>query len=446
MVYLHYIDAAFAMTAVLINGIFILLVLTRTSLTRIYVTFLFICLAAMVWNFGDYMVFATADRFWFYFSLIGTGILPGVMFHFMNAFVGLVHNRGWIIIAYALSLPLVLSSPLALKYPGARSFVDGPLWNVLFLVLLLPFFAAGIIILVRAIDRAKSESEVNRLRYILIAACVACFSGITDLLQIFNVPVPPLGHLGSMIYSSVLAVGVFKHRAEYDLLAEMRMKLDMLNELAAGIAHELRNPLSSIRGAASLLQSKSGNLTVEKSSEYLDLISAEVQRLDGILTNYGSLIRPIKIEREPVHINSLIEKTVTLMQTNEDMPRIELSLSPAVPPCNSDPQTLRQVFINLIKNAHEACGSEGAIHIATEHIPPSIRITFSDSGKGVPPEILPRIFEPFVSTKSKSMGLGLAICRRLLDLNGGTIEAANDNAGARFTIHLPADNGPVPPV
>jgi signal transduction histidine kinase len=132
-------------------------------------------------------------------------------------------------------------------------------------------------------------------------------------------------------------------------------------------------------------------------------------------------------------------------KVNENAPGIELNLSPEVPLCKSDPQTLRQVFINLIKNAHEACGSEGMLHIATEYTPPSISVTFKDSGKGLPPEILPRIFEPFVSTKANGMGLGLAICRRLIDLNGGTIEATNENGGACFTIYLPTGDGFPPP-
>ena len=256
--------------------------------------------------------------------------------------------------------------------------------------------------------------------------------------------VPPLGHVGTVIYTSVLAIGVFRHRVAYDLLVEMRTKLDMLNELAAGIAHELRNPLSSIKGATHLLYEKSGSLTAEKSREYLDLISNEIDRLDGMLTNYRGLIRPIKVEREDVHINNVMEKTVTLMRMNENAPKIEMNLSPEVPLCKFDPQTLRQVFINLIKNAHEACGAEGSLYITTEHTPPTIKITFKDSGKGVPPEILPRIFEPFTSTKANGMGLGLAICRRLIDLNGGTIEAENDNGGARFTIHLPTGEGSLP--
>jgi signal transduction histidine kinase len=444
MAFAHHIDIYFALAAAAINGLFVLLILTRTSLAEVYVAFLLNCLTAVIWTFGDFMVSVTGDQFWFYFSLIGTGMVPAVMFHFICALAGRANSHGGIAAGYILCLPLTLSSPLALWHSGIRSFVDGPVWNVLFLILFSSSFVASILILKIAIRGAKSKSDKNRFRYVLAAVWIACFCGATDLLQIFKVPLPPLGHVGTVIYTSVLAAGVYKHRVAYDLLVEMRTKLDMLNELAAGIAHELRNPLSSIKGAANLLHEKSGSLSPEKSIEYLNLISDEIDRLDGMLTNYCGLIRPIKVEREDVRINNVIEKTVALMQMNENAPKIKLNLSPEVPLCKSDPHTLRQVFINLINNAHEACGSEGALHITTEHTPPSIRITFKDSGKGVPPEILHRIFEPFMSTKSNGMGLGLAICRRLIDLNGGTIDAANDNEGMRFTIHLPAGDGVLP--
>jgi signal transduction histidine kinase len=444
---LHQIDIGLALAAVLINGAFILLTLTRTSLTAVYVTFLFNCVAAMIWNLGDFMVFKTGNTLWFYFSLLGTGMIPAVFFHFINALIEPGKNRSWCKLAYAICIPLTLSSPLALLHPGIRDFVDGPIWNVVYFIVLLPFFGAGAVIVKRAIKRSKSASEVSRIRYVLLAAVIAIVSGATDLLQIFHAPVPPLGHLGTVIYSSILAIGVYKHRAAYDLLAEMRTKLDMVNELAAGIAHEIGNPLSSIKGAASLLRSESGSPTDEKADEYLALIGEEVERLDGILTNYRSLIRPPKIFKEPANINTIIEKTVRLMQMNAAGPEIRLNLAPKLTCCDVDPQSLKQVFINLIKNAYEACGPECKVDIRTEYISPWIRITISDTGKGLPPEILPHAFEPFVSTKENSLGLGLAICRRLIDLNGGTIEAANNETeGARFTIHLPPATKEIPMV
>ncbi len=251
-----------------------------------------------------------------------------------------------------------------------RAFVDGPIWNVLFILILFPLFAASIVMLVQGIRKAASTGEANRLRYILVAAVIACFSGMTDLLQIFAVPIPSLGHLGSLVYSAVLAIGVFKHRAAYDLLAGMRSKLDMMNDLSAGIAHELKNPLSSIRGAAGLLSAKLGVMAPEEAREYLSLISEEVERLNGILDNYGCLVRPAKIEREPVSINRLIEKVVMLMQAGDGTPRMELGLSPGAPMCMADASTIRQVFVNLIKSAAEACGPAGTIRIKTEQLPP----------------------------------------------------------------------------
>jgi len=438
-----------AMTAVAINAAFVLLILTRTSLTSVYVTFLLNCITAAIWNFGDFMEPATGNEFWYYFSLIGTGMIPAVMFHFVTALAGWKNSRRLIALAYILSLPLALSSLLAPTHPSIRSFVYGKIWNVLWFILFIPLFVAGVRILVAAIRRSNSKGEIGRLRCILIACFIGALFGATDLLQVFNLqafnmPIPKLGHLGSVIYSSVIAISVFKHRAAYDLLAEMRTKLDMLNELAAGIAHELRNPLSSIKGATNLLHERSNNLQAEKTREYLSLISEEIDRLEGILANYHCLIRPTKIETESVRINDIIEKTVALMRLNGNAPRIELRLSPELPLCKADPQVLKQVFINLMKNAQEACGTEGTLQITTEQRPPFIRITFKDSGTGVPEDILPRIFEPFVSTKANGMGLGLAICKRLIDLNGGTIEAENEKEGARFTIHLPAADEPQP--
>jgi signal transduction histidine kinase len=436
---IHCIDIGLALTAALINSAFILLVLTRTARASVYVTFLLNCVAAVIWTLFDFMVLVTDHRFpWYYFSLIGTGFIPALLLHLISALVGLKNIRGWITASYILCAPLALSSPLALWNSGIKDFVDGNGWDAPFLALLFSSYLAGTIMLTRAIKKAKSKKESSRFRYVLVAMCIGCLFGTICTLWDSDPLISPLGHLGAVIYSSILAISVFKHRAAYDLVTDMRAKLDMLNELAAGIAHELRNPLSSIKGAASLLNDRSGNLTVEKSREYLSIISEEVERLDGILTNYRSLMRPIKIDREPISVNNVIEKTVALMRMGEDALGIELSLSSGIPLCTSDPQTLRQVFINLIQNAREACRPEGRLYIATQYLSPSIRITFTDSGGGIPREILPRIFEPFVSTKANGMGLGLAICRRLVDLNGGAIEAANEGGGARITIHLPA--------
>ena len=221
------IDAYIALLVVLVNFVFAILIVVRTPRTILYSIFLFICIANMFWNFGDFMAFFTENRSWFYFSLIGSGMLPALMFHFVNTLVRPERKSTlWIVPPYFFSGFLAFSSPLAILHSNVQWFVDSEVWNILFLILLGPFLLASIVMLARAIYRTKSEDEKSRLRYIFIAAIVGVSTGLTDLVQIFKIPVPPLGHIGCLAYSSILAIGVFKHRRAYDILNQMQAKLE----------------------------------------------------------------------------------------------------------------------------------------------------------------------------------------------------------------------------
>jgi PAS domain S-box-containing protein len=223
---IHTVDAYLAFLVVLINFVFTILIVVRTPRTLVYSVFLFICIANMFWNFGDFMVYFTQNRFWFYFSLIGSAMLPALMFHWVNAIVRPeTKNTLWIAPAYFFSGFLAFSSPLTMIHPKVQWFVDSNVWNILFLVLLGPFLLAGTIMLFYGVRRAKSQDERSQLWYFLIAALIGVSTGLTDLIQIFKIPVPPLGHIGCLAYSSILAIGVFKHRKAYDILVQMKVKL-----------------------------------------------------------------------------------------------------------------------------------------------------------------------------------------------------------------------------
>jgi PAS domain S-box-containing protein len=220
-------DAYIALLVVLINFVFAILIVVRTPRTILYAIFLFICIANMFWNFGDFMSYFTQNRLWFYFSLIGSGMLPALMFHFVSSLVNPQRKSTlWIVPAYFFSGFLAFSSPLTILHPKVQWFVDSNVWNILFLVLLGPFLLAGMMMLLQALHRAESEDEKSRLRYILTAALIGVSTGITDLVQIFKIPVPPLGHIGCLAYSSILVVGVFKHRRAYDILVQMKATLE----------------------------------------------------------------------------------------------------------------------------------------------------------------------------------------------------------------------------
>ena len=434
------IDTALALTAVLVNLVFAILVFFRTSRSFLFKTFFFGCLTLMVWNLGDFIFFLSGNRFWFYFSLIGSGMAPALMFHITNALVGSERKlMAWIVLAYLFSGLLALSSPLALLHTGIQRFVDGMAWNIVYFIFLLPFLFASILMVFQAICRSHSKAEKGRLRYILIAFVIAALTGITDLVQILKVPIPPLGHLGCVVYSSILAIGIFKHRTTYDILAQMQEKLNFMGEMAAGIAHEIRNPLTSIKGASTLLASESKQIHLPKFHEYHEIITEEIERLHQILNNFQYFTRPLKVEKEPVSINEVIRKTVRLAETGSVKIKIIQELAGDSPKIQADASLLKQVFLNLIKNADEACGPGGELVIKTETSSPWLKIVFSDNGPGIPSGNLKRIFEPFFTTKTGGMGMGLSICQRIVQAHGGRLEVKNRlPRGTEFTILLPA--------
>lgn len=433
------IDASLSLLAVLINFVFAILLIARTSRTIVYIIFFFICISVMIWNLGDFMVYLTGNRVWFYISLIGSGMIPAFAFHFICTLV--MPERKiipWVVPPYVFSGLLAVSSPLAMFHPGIQQFVDGIYWNVCYYVLLVPFLLSCIIMLFNAMKKAKYEDEKSRLRYIFVATLIGIFAGLTDLVQVLKVSVPPLGHLGSVFYSSILAIGVFKHRTAYDILAQMRTKLEVLSEMAASIAHEIRNPLSSIKGAANLLSNELKNLNNPKSQEYATIITEEIERLNNVLISFQYFTKPLKIEKDLISLNDVIQKTVKLSQSNKLNIRIQMELSEGLPMVKADALPLKQVFLNLIKNAEEACSSDRELVIKTEYSAPWVRISFSDNGPGIPSEVLEHIFEPFFTTKTTGMGVGLAISQKIIQAHNGRIEVNTMvPKGTEFTIFLP---------
>lgn len=292
-------------------------------------------------------------------------------------------------------------------------------------------------VLLKALEKAGFKNEKSRLWYFLIAGIIGLISAVTDHVQTLKVPVPALGHIGSVFYPAILVLGIFKHRTAYDILAQTRMKLDALNEIAAGIAHEIRNPLGSIKGASKLLARQMENSVKSEGRQYLEIIAEEIDRLDNILSNFQYLAKPLKIEKQSVSINEVILKTLKLVENDTLVIRIKKELT-EVRPLQADASMLKQVFLNLIKNASEACGQAGELVIRTENAFPWVKITFEDNGPGIQPSLLERVFEPFFTTKESGIGVGLAICRRIVQAHEGRMEVENlFPKGARFLILLP---------
>ena len=225
-----------------------------------------------------------------------------------------------------------------------------------------------------------------------------------------------------------------------------REKLAALGEMAASVAHEIRNPLVSIGAFTRRLYQKFDNGLYEK--RYGEAIIKQVDRLEGILNDVLSFSKASKVVFEKFDLNRIIEETLTGMEDELRSQGIEVEKSfhgnLLEIPC--DYQEIKQVFINLFTNARDAMGDGGRLTVKTFPLSQEDRdyvgIEIRDTGGGIPSEVLHNIFNPFFTTKGWGTGLGLAICHRIVDGHQGVIEVNNDpGRGVTFTVKLPVEGG-----
>ena len=217
-------------------------------------------------------------------------------------------------------------------------------------------------------------------------------------------------------------------------------RLAALGEMAANVAHELKNPLVTIGGFAGRLQKCLAAESREHS--YADTIVKEVSRLELMLTDILAFSRKPTICYSACELGEILRDCFNSCTTTLEDLNISLSanLADGHWPLTGDAHQLKQVFLNLILNACEAMPNGGRIDVHVERIPtepPAVQISICDSGEGIPAEMLPQIFNPFFTTKRHGTGLGLAIVNRILLNHNGSIKAANADSGALLTVTLP---------
>jgi signal transduction histidine kinase/iron only hydrogenase large subunit-like protein len=226
-------------------------------------------------------------------------------------------------------------------------------------------------------------------------------------------------------------------------------KLASMGQMAAGIAHELNNPLGVVLMYSHLLMDQIKSNFNEHSLEDVERIVHEAERARTIVQGILNFSRENRLELQPTDINELIRQAAQDIASVNLYARIhfELGLDNKLKARKVDPSQLRQVFDNLLKNAVEATADGGTITIETEQMESEARISVHDSGPGIPEEVLPHLFTPFHTTKriGKGTGLGLAVCYGIIKMHSGSIRAFNKpDGGACFEIMLPAETGAVP--
>ncbi len=243
---------------------------------------------------------------------------------------------------------------------------------------------------------------------------------------------------------------LYAHMKERDRLAA-------LGEMSAGLAHEIRNPLAAIKGAIEVLDPQ--RLQGED-REFLEIMIEEVNRLNGVVTQFLDYSRPLKPSLAPTSVNEVLERTFKLLQPQVPAAvTVELELADWLPRVQADAEQLKQVFLNLALNAFQAMPRGGRLSVSTRLARDElafwregarrvdvVEIRFRDTGAGIPEEAREAIFVPFYTTKEKGTGLGLAICQRIVKAHLGSIGVhSTSDEGTEFLVSLPGIREERPP-
>ena len=223
-------------------------------------------------------------------------------------------------------------------------------------------------------------------------------------------------------------------------LAEKR---DLLARLLGRLAHEIRNPLSSLDIHVQLLEEDLAALTpqvCEPLTPRLEIIHGELHRLEAIVERFLRLAGPAGVDLEPVEIRKLVSHVCELLRPEAAAREIKISarVDAALPQIMVDPVRLTQALLNVMINAIQAVERQGRVEVSATVVDAMVCVAVSDNGPGVPPEKLASIFDPYFTTKAEGHGLGLWIAQQIVAAHGGTLVAQNGPAGgAVMTIRLP---------
>lgn len=240
-------------------------------------------------------------------------------------------------------------------------------------------------------------------------------------------------------------------------LAARSETLAALGTMAAGVAHEIRNPLHAIRAAVELLEVKGG--AGPGTRDYLQIIYGEVERLDGLVEDVLAFARVPRLAKTPSDVNRVAEEAARMVRFPEVV-KLGLELGAGLPAVELDPGRIKQVLINLLDNAAQAQPEGGTVTLVTGRAGPRgpipcgaealewVELRVEDSGPGISAEDLPRLFEPFFTKRraGEGTGLGLSICQKLIEAHGGSLEVDSEpGKGSRFSVFLPVTVGTSPP-
>ena len=385
--------------------------------------------------------------------------IPITWLHFVLEFIGKKEPVKYFYrVNYAFAIFLAALCPTPLFFTGIHPVAifgyyktAGPAFY-LFLALFLILVPYAFYHLVQAY-RAAVEHRREQLKWVILGWLISFIAGTTTFFPVYNITAPCVLLLAMPLYPVFIGIALIRYGL-FDLHqianAFHRDKLAAIGTLATSINHEIRNPLYVIRGMAEshLVNLKEGvyaskEEAINKANEILSKTMEHSQRAMDIMKRFSEFAKQgakEKFEREETHLSETLEDVLPLVGHELELDKIKLvkNIPETLPPIHADRRQIEEIFFNLIVNACQAMKNGGEIEISAERQNGHINVSVKDTGPGIPSDELPKIFEPFYTTKESGTGLGLYITKQLVERNHGRISLESKlNEGTCFLLSFP---------
>jgi two-component system, sporulation sensor kinase E len=241
---------------------------------------------------------------------------------------------------------------------------------------------------------------------------------------------------------------VMKDLGDFAVLEQHMQRTDKLatvGKIAAGIAHEIRNPLTTVKGFLQVMENRFTNQAMDEELEFTKVMMTEIERVNALVGELLLLSKPHKVDKQPCSMEALVIELNPFIQSQALLRGVQYKSSvEAASNIVVDCALMKQVLLNLMKNALEAMESGGELGVHVHVTPTFLQIDVSDTGPGIPYYQMDKIFDAFYTTKDKGTGLGLPICQRIVADHGGEIRVSSKGYGTTFTILLPLGENTLP--
>jgi len=284
------------------------------------------------------------------------------------------------------------------------------------------------------LDKVRSQMSMSRKSHFYNLSIFMVTLLITGIIAFYVL----IARSNYLLTTSALKDAEGKNRIIMEKMKQSE-RLSALGEFSAGIAHEIKNPLASIKNFTQLLPTEYGDPQFRR--EFIELVTHEVNRINRIVNDLLDYARPRKVTLRTTNISELIDETLSSLKVTFDEHHITIEKDyTQTPPIETDPEQIRQVLLNLILNSVEAMPNGGSIKFTIKKNEEEVEIGVNDNGRGISEETLKEIFNPFFTTKEGGTGLGLSIVQRIVNEQGGRIEVASrQNQGTQFKLFLPIE-------